>query len=328
MIALSRHTGSDGNRKGDFEKVGAVTIELDNKRLEGLFKNKVLLRNIFVERNIDIVHSHGLRPDMLALRLKLPTRITTIHNYPFEDYPMKYGALKGNIMARVHYGFLKNFKHRICCSESLAGQFHDRKKLKCAYIQNGIDTEIFSGSHHSKEELRKKLGLPTDKKVFIFVGSLIARKSPEETIALFEKFSGSDYFLVMLGDGPLKDSCERLHVENVKLVGAVNNVAEFLNASDYFISLSKSEGLPNTVLEALACGLPVLLSDIPSHSEILVAGSKAGALIGNGNNLNAVTDFLNRPYESQKLSARKLAFEKFSAQRMAKEYTEYYLKRL
>jgi glycosyltransferase involved in cell wall biosynthesis len=55
---------------------------------------------------------------------------------------------------------------------------------------------------------------------------------------------------------------------NISLKGKVIDVDEYLEAADCFVSASLSEGLPNSVIEALAWGLPIILSDIPEHREI------------------------------------------------------------
>src|SRR5690625_7843892 len=84
----------------------------------------------------------------------------------------------------------------------------------------------------------------------------------------------------MLGGGELQSACKALagQTNNILIKGAVANVAEYLQASDYFVSCSKAEGLPMAVIEALAWGLPCVLSDIPPHYEIFEACPSIGTL--------------------------------------------------
>src|SRR5690625_7535896 len=84
----------------------------------------------------------------------------------------------------------------------------------------------------------------------------------------------------MLGGGELQSACKALagQTNNILIKGAVQNVAQYLQASDYFVSCSKAEGLPMAVIEALACGLPCLLSDISPHAEIFKLSDSPGSL--------------------------------------------------
>ena len=87
--------------------------------------------------------------------------------------------------------------------------------------------------------------------------------------------------LCLLGDGPLLlSACRQLagNQQNIFLPGLVHNVADYLRAADLFVSASHAEGMPNAVLEALAASLPVILSDIPAHREVLENCSEAGWL--------------------------------------------------
>ncbi|HHW71280.1 MAG TPA: glycosyltransferase family 4 protein [Clostridiales bacterium] len=120
-----------------------------------------------------------------------------------------------------------------------------------------------------KIRLRSLLGIPQDHIVFLSVGSLIKRKDP---LSIIKAFKDANYknraTLILLGDGELMEQCEKESNENIILKGNVRNVTDYLQASDVYISASKSEGLLNSVLEAGSCGLDLILSDIPQHKEI------------------------------------------------------------
>ena len=89
--------------------------------------------------------------------------------------------------------------------------------------------------------------------------------------------------LALAGDGALRESLTRLAEElgiarQVHFLGDVPNVARFLNSLDAFVLNSHSEGMSNTVLEAMACGLPVVATAVGSNPDLLVAG-ETGLLI-------------------------------------------------
>ncbi|MGG1687211.1 glycosyltransferase [Pseudalkalibacillus sp. NRS-1564] len=98
---------------------------------------------------------------------------------------------------------------------------------------------------------------------------MIKRKDPSTIIQAF-KAANHKYkaVLVLLGDGDLMEQCKEESDDNIILKGNVNNVNDFLKASDVYVSASESEGLPNSVLEAGRCGLNLILSDIPQHKEV------------------------------------------------------------
>tara|TARA_R110000764_G_scaffold236142_1_gene331070 strand:- start:4090 stop:5184 length:1095 start_codon:yes stop_codon:yes gene_type:complete len=327
VISLSATNVSDNNMVEDFKSLGATTFELKNGRVGGFVKNKREVKQILIENKIDIVHTHGLRPDGLVHGLRIKSKhISTLHNYPFEDYPMKFGGFKGSLMAAYHFWIIKRMRNCVACSKSLSTKFTDRGLKNVKYIQNGVDLTVFP-KELIQHECRESLKLPLDKKIFIFIGSLIPRKSPIETIQKFiQQGTNMDFCLLVLGDGFLRDQCEAIKDENVILMGNVDNVKPYLFASDYFISLSKSEGLPNTVMEAMAAKLPVILSEIPSHREIIDINRQAGILVNDNNFYKKVQELVTSDYKSYSNAAFNIVSSTLNAKVMAENYEKFYLK--
>ncbi|MBA7521916.1 hypothetical protein ES705_14028 [subsurface metagenome] len=313
--------------------VTCINLEVSRKNIFKLIKRlKQTVNNIIP----DIIHSHGLRPDIiLLLFLQYKYKCCcTIHNYAPMDYKMTYGSLIGGIASYLHLKAIRKIDHPISCSQSIADQLRVYD-LKVDVIQNGVDTSYFFPPFlEKKAELRKQLSLDHNSTVFISVGHLTPKKNPLFILQEFSKYNG-EFTLLFIGDGTLRPSLATYSYKlkgNVIFTGHVSNVLDYLQASDYFISASKAEGLPNTVLEAGAVGLPLILSNIPSHKEILSKNKNTGYSFTAGD-INGLISVLNnlqitdsRKYQEMSKSARDLIIDNFSAEGMSKKYQDSYKK--
>lgn len=328
ILTLSPETKKD-SMKNYFESVLKVRVEtLGLSRLQGLFFAKNNIEHFINKNNIDIVHSQGIRADGLMSNIDI-VRIATLRNYPYYDYPMKFGKLKGVLMANNHLKYIKKMpSSNIACAKTIADEF-EKNGLRLNYIQNGVDTKkFFPLNSEEKIKLRQKLELDLDKKIFITVGSLISRKDMATVIEGFKKYNNHNSLLYIAGDGAEKENLEKIANKKVKFLGNISNVEEYLQASDCFISASLAEGLPNTVLESMACGLPTILSDIPSHRE-LYEGNKGGFFkIQNIKELSMLLDQTGSSLEIQRELSLELIKQNFSAKIMSEKYQEVYQAKL
>lgn len=329
IYVISLSPESDNSLEEEFIKLGCNIINLELSRFKGFIQAKKLINKVLRKNDIEIIHSHGIRADYIASKFeKNIVTVSTLHNYPFYDYTMTYGYLKGSIMAFMHLIFLKKINYPVVCSKSVSEILKQKNNYEIAYIQNGVDIEKYR-IISEKDSIRNKLDLPLDKKIYISVGHLSMRKDPLTLIKAFKSACIKDSILIFLGKGNLKDECLKYIGEssNIKIIGFVENVIEYLQASDYFISTSKAEGLPNTVMEAMACGLPSILSDIEPHKEILEFNNLAGLTfeVGNEEDLNIKFNKIQEYYYSEiSYSARKLIEENFNAETMSQKYEDIY----
>ena len=316
-----------------FIRMGISIKSINLSRIKGFTNGRRELMRLINRVTPDLIHSQGIRPDWFATRhLKNIRYISTMRNYPFDDYPKKYGLLAGYLMAWLHLKLLKRFHMVVACSKDLTRLLNTKHKIACQTIENGVDTDYFSppASNEIQKKIRRDLNLPAFKPILVFCGSLIRRKSPEHAIYAFRNSAWSKSgMLLIVGDGPLKTKCKNLigTAQNIRLIGEVDNVREFLQASDAFISCAASEGMPNSVLEALACGLPVILSDISPHRQIMEVIKSAGKLTPLNNHFKTaqiLDSMLNtigtKPYQEDIRMFR----SRFSASRMSVTYQNLY----
>lgn len=135
-------------------------------------------------------------------------------------------------------------------------------KMKIGVFPNGFNGKRFYVS--DKAKALEELGFPDDKFIVAFTGDFSERKGIDKLNLALKSFD--DVYSVFLGGGEIKPDCD-----NILFCGSVPNVevVKYLNASDVFVLPTKGEGCCNAVVEALACGLPVISSDLPFNDDIL-----------------------------------------------------------
>lgn len=220
-------------------------------------------RTAIAQGSYDIIHTHGLIPDVLSARLKTDTvRISTIHNNMFEDYLEAYGNLKSKLYIKMHLHCLAKLDCQVCCSKSVYDVLH-KYLPNGSYIRNGIGDTVVK-----QPITREELGLTNQDIIYIYVGQLRKRKNVVWLLEQFKKTHCENEHLLVLGKGSEEEACRKIEDSNIHIVGFSTNAAAYLALSDVYVSASRSEGFSIAVLEALDNGLSLLLSDIPSHHEV------------------------------------------------------------
>lgn len=147
---------------------------------------------------------------------------------------------------------------------------------KVTTIVNGFNTSVFHA--RDKAQMRQKLGIGADEEMIIYVGRFIESKGMRELITAFKALSAARprVTLALIGDGVMKAGLESLIAEaglqkRVHLPGGQSpqGVGDWIGASDVLTLPSWSEGYPNVVVEGVACGRPVVATDVGGTREIL-----------------------------------------------------------
>ena len=175
---------------------------------------------------------------------------------------------------------LRNAKAVMANSDSLADLSRASDPVEVVVIPNGIDTERYcpDTSHRVRQSGILRL---------IIVGRFHRQKRIPETIRCFSeaKRQGVQFLISIVGDGPEREEIRETITqegitEEVSMKGWLDKdqLVEEYQAADCYVNFSSYEGMPNTVLEAMACGLPALASNIPPH-QLLIEDGVSGALV-------------------------------------------------
>jgi glycosyltransferase involved in cell wall biosynthesis len=302
----------------DFEKLGIEMQSLNLSRFR-LFFAKKRIKNWIKTINPNIIHTQNIRADNLVASLKLDIPwILTLRGYPFEEFPMNYGALIGQYLAKIHIRAIRKCKNVVACSKILAERFK-WLNINAFPIQNGVSTKEGDNTIDTNMYNRP---------IFITTGG-ISRKNVAFAIEAFIKYRDCNNkgSLLVLGD---EHGLEQkfANKDDIYFCGKVDNIRDYYKISDLYISASLSEGLPNAVLEVLSSGIPVLLSDIPSHREINNEFPNASVIFtlnDTGSELIALLKRHTKLFPSNvKSIAQSIAQKHFSDKAVSTKYQKFY----
>lgn len=327
VITLSPEKNSDNSWATDLSRQGVQIISLNLKR-NHLIQLPIKLKQTIHSIQPDIIHSHCFRSTVLsALFLNSFKRIATVHCDYTQDFPMAYGRMTGRLMVYCFTYALKKMNKRICCSQALSDLLQKKfPTISFDYVNNGVDTDTFYPVSE-KRNIRQKLGLPQNKTIFIWAGAFIARKDPLCLSTAIRQIKEPNAFFVFCGDGPLLETAkEQLKdLNNILFVGYTTQIAPYLQASDCYISTSLSEGFHLSVYEALACGLPVILSDLDIYNDIKQTGCSFIFSPSNSEELQTkILEFSVLPRANFSDKAVTFIKHDFSTKVMSKKYQIYY----
>ena len=135
---------------------------------------------------------------------------------------------------------------------------------KIGVFPNSIDSTLFY--KRDKIAMREKLGFQENAFIVAFVGRFLEVKGPNRLSKAIEELDDSTIHSVFIGEGPLLPDCD-----NILHIGTVphEQLGEYLSACDVFVLPTLAEGCCNAIIEAMACGLPIVSSNLPFNDDIL-----------------------------------------------------------
>jgi glycosyltransferase involved in cell wall biosynthesis len=245
----------------DFEPIAADRLSL------GALRDTIRLARA---RRIQVIHSHGKGAGLygrIAARLTGAASIHTFHGI----HPAGYGGLYLRLehaLARWSFAVVHVSASQAADARALGLAPAGRTRV----IVNGIDAAFVRSAAARAPMSRATLGLRPDALVLATVARFDAVKRLEVLLRALPLLMAPvpEAQLLIVGDGPERDALHALARtlalgDRVVFAGAIPDAARVLPLVDLYVTASRREGLPTAVLEAMACGLPVLATEAPGH---------------------------------------------------------------
>lgn len=275
-LALARHAAAHGAHVvvvapgAVKEEPGIRRERLPNARLR---RAATLTR---VARGADLLHVHGIRAGAWALAaLPLAPSIVTLHGL----HPLRRPAGPGHRLAgsALLTALVSAADAVICVSAADARRLRQLpvRMAKLHVVRNGVALAAPPGNPE-RRKWRHELGIADGTLAVLFLGRLTEQKDPLRALEVARGLDDQNVLFLMAGAGELEEEVRRVAPANVRILGHRNDVRRLLGAADVVLSTSLWEGLPLSVLEAMAAGKPVVASDVDGNSEAL---DDAGRLV-------------------------------------------------
>lgn len=320
IISLYNHNSAITER---LEKNNIQVIYLD-KKLGFDWKIAVRLYKLMKEYQPDVVHTHlyaasyGISASVIA---KVPIKVHTIHNLATKEF-----SKINRIINKVFY----HYYGVVPVSISPLIKQTVRKEYRLA--ENSV-AMIYNGIDLKKSLPKADYAFNNEKINIIHIGSF---KEQKNHIGLLRSFKiVCDQFpntnLRLIGTGELEEqirNCVRtLKLENnVEFLGLKANVFSFLNSADIFVFPSLWEGMPISLIEAMATGLPIVATGVGGIPD-MIENNISGLIVdvNNENISEALIKLINSAELRERLGGKaRIAAESFSSNKMASEYADLY----
>ncbi len=302
------------------------------------------LYRIFRDHAPAIVHTRNLaalEAVVPARAAGVPIRIHGEHGWDVSD--PDGASRKYSLMRRLYRPFVTRY---VVLSRHLEGYLKERVRVpaeRITRICNGVDTTRFLPAGDKRDLL---MGSPFNACRYEVVGTVGRLDAVKDQMTLLRAFAlllerapnvAYPMRLIIVGEGPMRGELEaqigRLGLsDKVWLAGARKDIPDLLRAMDIFALPSRAEGISNTILEAMACGLPVVATDVGGNGELVVSG-ETGLLVPSGD-AGALAEALARYALSPTKgvehgnAGRRRVENLFSLDTMIAQYQELYDKQL
>ena len=279
-----------------------------------------------------------LQPDVVLAHRPKDVKLSAVALWLASPTPLVHAKLYGEMLKdRLDYRLVwqKSVSAMAVPSYENLGRLEEAApwlgRMPVTVIHNGVDTDRYRPMPEERERARREFDIAADVFVVAYHGRLATPKRVDLVIrAVAAAAREVPVRGLIIGDGPESPSLHELARElnaPISFTGHRDDVPELLSAADAEITMSEIEGAPLAVIEALACGLPVIASKATSHPEVVEDG-KSGSLVEPGRPegaAKAILELARDPARQAELgtAARARAVEHFSSDAMLDRYESF-----
>jgi len=327
VIALKKI--SQNTLTDQFEKLPIRIIQIENIGNYNFYRLFKIIKSFVAQNQVEIIHSQCFRSLILSsfFRKQLVC-IHSIYIYPGLQAKSMNGKFIGIMSNFITKYLIKKIHYPIACAKNVSDEFIINDKIKVDYIRNGIVP--FQRNSGDKRDVKTKLCLDPDCRYFISIGRLSPEKNFLTLIRAFKRANIQNCKLIIIGDGNLMEVLKQGADENIILPGFKKNINEYLAASDFYITASLTEGMALSTIYAMSSGLPLLLSEIPPHKEIIeLSGKEKIGILFNNEKHDSIVDALQMMaeypfYNELSINVTNVFKSYFTAEEMSKSYQRLY----
>lgn len=291
------------------------------------------LKRFFEEEDFDVVHTHSSKAGIIgrwaARAAGVPVVVHTVHGQAFYPYQVFWKNMLYILLERMA---AKKCDRIFAVADAMIDQCVEAgvapaNMYKTVY--SGMDTAAFASAHRYRE-LRDRLNIPESARVISTVARLFPQKGYEYVLPAARKIIREfpDTIFLIVGDGPLfrslKEEISEMSLsQNFRFAGLVSPeaVKHYLAQSDLLWHLSLREGLPRSVVQALACGIPAIGFRLDGTPEVILNGETGFVTTPEAVDevVEATRKLWNDPVLRQKMGrrGRELVLERFDWHQMS-----------
>ena len=292
------------------------------------------LKKIITENDYDIIHCHtpvaGVLTRFAARNSKNTTVIYTAHGFHF----FKGAPLLNWLIYYPVERFCARYTDKLITINKedyeRAKRFKLRKNGKVYYVPGvGINLEKIENLKVDIKQKKKELVIPEDIPVLLSVGELIKRKNYKTVLKALSQIKDKNFIYLICGRGVLMEYLHNLTKQlglesKVKFLGFRKDITEICKTADLFIFPSYQEGLPVALMEAMACELPVIASNVRGNRDLIAKEN-----LFEPEDIAALTNLIKEQLEAiQNKELKKVAYanlEQYSLKNVLKQMAEIYM---